>query len=192
MEHVTAKLKSFGPEECMVVFTPVVTADVSMDGELVRSGPICAVPNESQALDVIIGPSYTERPRVEYLQKILSTSTNTDEFIYAFEICKSNGEMTTAKVYDTSTFRKFRQCSKCNGKISVPVLNLSNEEKIFQKNSQVSCEELKKTTDSKIRNIKKKFIERKEINIGEDRPEDEAEETKKLINDFRVCFATNL
>lgn len=191
-EKVTTELKSFRPEDFKVISTEIINADISVDGVMVKNIPICVVPDNFQAMYIIIGRKYTEIPKVEYRKKENSFTFYEDQENFASDIdvdtLSESVIICTEELNLPPHSVNFINAIDSTGKHPSLVLNLMDKSTTINKESPITYEELRESPTAIPESLLRSPIKKEEIDVREEALEEEVEDLVKLLNDNRECF----
>lgn len=205
-----------------VVRTLGKTAPLRLElGECTAELEFLVVPDEVQAIPVIVGQSFTELPDVvvikdaETLQFLRKRPADGRGKLRAAEAtiippnhigfvrCVSD---VTGDLYVEESVRckEGEECAipRCvlrietSGSCRVPVLNLAAEEIIIKEATTVamgqSCRQAKKGDQKDVSTREREPLTEMDINIDDALPNEQRKELPKILNEYRDCFALKL
>ncbi|KAJ8911155.1 hypothetical protein NQ315_008340, partial [Exocentrus adspersus] len=179
------ELKCFGPENFKVTSPGTTSAVISIDTVEAKNIKMRIVPDDSQAVDVIIGRTYTELPQIVYV-KIDNKLTfhYRDNYFANMSIMPDTDQVVESRVQIVDKEADADMCplsinfiSTIDGNV-LPLLNFNKG----QSTAINICQELERSSICQVEEIRfsREPVVRADINVGEDQPEEIKDWDKNL------------
>lgn len=191
-EPSTLSLRPFGPPENSVSSLGTVTADITVDGVSVPRLAIQVVPDDYQAIDLLIGRPFTDNEAVEY-HKIGNNLT----FCYA-GVAVGECEPPAARMCASEAVAVpphsvcFVSVCDNDARYAVPVTNTSDSQRLVKKNWPSVRGEVSTVYAIDRRNLDPSDIKVEDIYVGDGQSQQVREELCALLREFRDCVSTGL
>ncbi|KAJ8915909.1 hypothetical protein NQ315_015524 [Exocentrus adspersus] len=191
------ELKCFGPENFKVTSPGTTSAVISIDTVEAKNIKMRIVPDDSQAVDVIIGRTYTELPHIVYV-KIDNKLTfhYRDNYFANMSIMPDTDQVVESRVQIVDKEADADMCplsinfiSTIDGNV-LPLLNFNKG----QSTAINICQELERSSICQVEEIRfsREPVVRADINVGEDQPEEIVNDLLDVLNQYRDCIAMNI
>lgn len=195
MKSQPIDLRSFGPEHFKVHSPGIVVLDVVIDGVKVQDVDFRVVPDNAQAVETIIGRTYTDHPRVNYHKVGDQLKFESAPEILPIDCIQYNdNDQQQISIKDETIpphLVSFVNVMNHDEQWMMPVINANDTTTKIPAGTLISRSVISNPPILQIR-TEKEPVTRGELNIGEDVSDEVANELTNLLNTYRDTIAKTI